>query len=236
MGVSLSMEYSVVVPAAGQGKRMKLNKNKQFLLLKEKPVIVHTLEVFQKDEWCVEIIVVANKNEIAHIQELQTTYRLTKVKQIVPGGSERQHSVYNGLKAVKQSEIVLIHDGARPFIREDHIHKLVTETENEGAAILAVKIKDTVKESVGMTISRTVNRENLWSAQTPQAFFLPMILEAHELAEKNQYVGTDDASLLELLQKKVAIVEGDYFNIKLTTQEDIIFAQSILEVKRGNEK
>ncbi len=227
------MNYSVVIPAAGQGKRMKLNHNKQFLLLENKPVLIHTLEIFEQDEWCKEIIVVVNPNEAERINELTNTYGVTKANQIVPGGSERQHSVYNGLKAVTQSEIVLIHDGARPFVTVDLIHSLVLKTADTGAAIVAVPIKDTVKQSVGSIITHTVERSNLWSAQTPQAFRLKTILEAHQWAEEHQFLGTDDASLLERLQQRVSIVTGDYFNIKLTTPEDVIFAQSILQVKKG---
>ncbi|MCT8136407.1 2-C-methyl-D-erythritol 4-phosphate cytidylyltransferase [Anaerobacillus sp. CMMVII] len=227
------MKYSVVIPAAGQGKRMNLKRNKQFLLLENKPVIIHTLEIFQNDDWCEEIIVVANPNEIDEIAQLIHTYGITKVKRIANGGAERQHSVYNGLKVVSKSEIALIHDGARPFVSEDLIHKLVEETEKSEAAILAVPIKDTVKESDGYNISRTVDRANLWSAQTPQAFALKTILAAHKWAEKNGFLGTDDASLLEAIQKDVSIVHGEYFNIKLTTPEDIVFAHSILQVKRG---
>lgn len=225
--------YSVVIPAAGQGKRMKLNKNKQFLVLEEKPVIIHTLEVFQMDSWCEEIIIVANSTEVEQIKELISTYEMTKVNKIVPGGNERQNSVYNGLKVVEKAEIILIHDGARPFVTEELIHKLVLVAQKKDAAILAVPIKDTVKESDGIEILHTVDRSRLWSAQTPQAFKSEVILQAHEWADKNQFIGTDDASLLEQLQKGVSIVLGDYFNIKLTTPEDIVFAQSIMRVKRG---
>jgi 2-C-methyl-D-erythritol 4-phosphate cytidylyltransferase len=227
------MKYSVVIPAAGQGKRMKLNKNKQFLLLENLPVIIHTLEVFQNDDWCVEIVVVANANEIEEIEELINTYGVTKVIKVVPGGDERQNSVHNGLKAVKNAGIVLIHDGARPFVTKAHIHELVLAVTKNGGAILAVPIKDTVKECAGMKVLQTVDRSTLWSVQTPQAFQLETILKAHEWAEQHHFIGTDDASLLEQLQINVSIVPGDYFNIKLTTPEDIVFAQSILRVKRG---
>lgn len=227
------MRYSVVIPAAGQGKRMKLNKNKQFLLLDDKPVIIHTLEIFQNDDWCEAIVVVGNDSELEQIRELTNLYRITKLKRIVPGGKERQQSVYNGLKALSGDVIVLIHDGARPFVKTDYLHELVMEASRIKAAILAVPIKDTVKESSGSEVSRTVDRTNLWSVQTPQAFHLKEILEAHEWAEKSQFLGTDDASLMERLNKTISIVKGDYFNIKLTTQEDIIFAESILRVKRG---
>jgi 2-C-methyl-D-erythritol 4-phosphate cytidylyltransferase len=227
------MKYSVVIPAAGQGKRMKLNKNKQFLLLENLPVIIHTLEVFQNDDWCVEIVVVANANEIEEIEELINTYGVTKVIKVVPGGDERQNSVHNGLKAVKNAGIVLIHDGARPFVTKAHIHELVLAVTKNDGAILAVPIKDTVKECAGMKVLQTVDRSTLWSVQTPQAFQLETILKAHEWAEQHHFIGTDDASLLEQLQINVSIVPGDYFNIKLTTPEDIVFAQSILRVKRG---
>lgn len=230
------MRYSVVIPAAGQGKRMKLNKNKQFLLLENKPVIIHTLEVFQSDMYCESIVVVANKNEIDKIRELASTYGVSKVTKIVPGGRERQDSVRNGLKECVGNGIVLIHDGARPFVDKDHIHQLVTEAENSGAAVLAVPIKDTVKMSRDNKVLHTVDRSHLWSVQTPQAFRFEAILAAHEWALKNDFVGTDDASLMENIAEPVSIVTGDYFNIKLTTQEDIVFAESILRLKRGGNK
>jgi len=217
------MKYSVVIPAAGHGKRMKLNKNKQFLLLEDKPLIIHTLEIFQYDNWCEEIIVVANESEIKQIKQLITTYKILKVKRVVSGGEERQQSVYNGLKSLTKDVIVLIHDGARPFVKIDHIHDLVKEANRNEAAILAVPIKDTVKESNGRKVLRTVDRANLWSVQTPQAFQLKAILEAHQWAEQNQFLGTDDASLMEGLNKTISIVSGDYFNIKLTTREYLIF-------------
>ncbi len=227
------MKYSVVIPAAGQGKRMNLSKNKQFLLLEDKPIIIHTLEIFQNDDWCEEIIVVANLYEVEEMRELIDKFTLTKVRKVVPGGNERQQSVHNGLKAVTGVKIVLIHDGARPFITINRIHELVVATTENEAAILAVPVKDTVKSCQEQMILHTIDRSNLWSAQTPQAFQLQTIIEAHQWAENNDFLGTDDASLLEQLHKKVTIVAGDYYNIKITTPEDIVFAQAILQVKRG---
>ncbi|MCD8502802.1 MAG: 2-C-methyl-D-erythritol 4-phosphate cytidylyltransferase [Bacillaceae bacterium] len=227
------MEYSVVIPAAGQGKRMKAKCNKQFLEIEGKPIIAHTLEVFQSDEWCTEIVVVGNALEIEKLNGIVEKYRITKVTSVLPGGQERQHSVYNGLNAVTGNSIVLIHDGARPFLSQKYIHKLVIEANKTGGAILAVPMKDTVKEVIAYKVSHTVDRNSLWSVQTPQAFLLPLILSAHESAKLNGYIGTDDASLLERMNSNVAIVEGDYFNIKITTQEDLIFAKAILVKKRG---
>jgi 2-C-methyl-D-erythritol 4-phosphate cytidylyltransferase len=227
------MKYKVVIPAAGQGKRMNLNKNKQFLLLEDKPVIIHTLYNFESDEWCEEIVVVANEKEIEQIRELTTAYGISKVVKIVSGGVQRQNSVFNGLRALNGDPVVLIHDGARPFVKKELIHELVNVAELSEAAILAVPIKDTVKESNAQKVVRTVDRNNLWSVQTPQAFRLQAIRSAHEEAERAQFLGTDDASLMEYINKPVSIVTGDYFNIKLTTKEDIVFAEAILRVKRG---
>lgn len=230
------MNYSVVIPAAGQGKRMKLSHNKQFLDLEGKPVIVHTLNTFQQDDWCSEIIVVGNPLEIDRLSEIIKKYSITKVTKVIPGGKERQNSVFNGLKAVQTNTTVLIHDGARPFVSQEKIHQLVIEAEVNGGAVLAVPMKDTVKKAEGRRVLQTVDRSCLWSVQTPQAFKLSVILQAHKRAEDSGYIGTDDASLLERYEGNVSIVEGDYYNIKLTTQEDIVFAKAIIEKKRSEVK
>lgn len=150
---------------------------------------------------------------------------------IVSGGAERQHSVYNGLKAVKESDFVLIHDGARPFITIEKIHELVKEANEHGAAVPAVPMKDTVKRVSQGFVDETVERSSLWAIQTPQAFRVSLILEAHERARQEGYVGTDDASLVERIGKKVKVIEGNYRNIKLTTPDDLLFAEAILSVK-----
>ncbi|MBA2876787.1 2-C-methyl-D-erythritol 4-phosphate cytidylyltransferase [Thermaerobacillus caldiproteolyticus] len=222
------MEYQVVIPAAGQGKRMKAGMNKQFIELHHQPIIVHTLKVFEQDDWCQGIIVVINEAEREQFHTLFEQFPIKKVVSMVSGGAERQHSVYNGLKAVKNSEIVLIHDGARPFITMEKIHELVKEAEEHGAAILAVPMKDTVKRAFDGFVAETVERSSLWAVQTPQAFRISLVLEAHEQARKDGYVGTDDASLVERMGKKVKIIEGDYRNIKLTTPDDLLFAEAIL--------
>lgn len=152
---------------------------------------------------------------------------------IVSGGIERQHSVYNGLQAVKEGEIVLIHDGARPFIRLEKIHELVKEAQEHGAAIPAVPMKDTVKKVRNGMAEETVERSSLWAVQTPQAFRVSLVLEAHKRAQEEGYIGTDDASLVERMGKKVKIVEGDYRNIKLTTPDDLLFAEAILSLKEA---
>ncbi|MBB5325813.1 2-C-methyl-D-erythritol 4-phosphate cytidylyltransferase [Anoxybacillus tepidamans] len=225
------MLYQVVIPAAGQGKRMKAGINKQLIKLRHQPVIIHTLKVFEQDDWCQGIVMVVNEAEREQFQELLEKFQIKKVLSIVSGGAERQHSVYNGLKAVKESDFVLIHDGARPFITIEKIHELVKEANEHGAAVPAVPMKDTVKRVSQGFVDETVERSSLWAIQTPQAFRVSLILEAHERARQEGYVGTDDASLVERIGKKVKVIEGNYRNIKLTTPDDLLFAEAILSVK-----
>ncbi|MBU8908643.1 2-C-methyl-D-erythritol 4-phosphate cytidylyltransferase [Desertibacillus haloalkaliphilus] len=226
------MNYSVVIPAAGQGKRMQAGQNKQFIELEGKPVIIHTLAIFEADENCKEIIVVANQRETEQVKSLLVAHKLSKATKIVAGGSERQQSVYNGLKAVEESEIVLVHDGARPFVEEKHLNNLVNKAKTIGAATLAVPVKDTIKRVDADFVVETMERSSLWAIQTPQAFHLSLIKQAHKEAEIANFLGTDDASLVEQSGQAVAIVSGDYLNIKLTTPEDLVFAKAIMETKR----
>lgn len=227
------MKYQVVIPAAGQGKRMKAGKNKQFIELNSKPIIIHTLKVFELDPHCIGVYLVVNPNEIDDFKDILRKYSIEKVKKLVTGGKERQHSVYNGLKAIEKDEIVLIHDGARPFIQHEIIHQLVQKAEKDGASVVAVPVKDTMKRVSDMEVIDTVDRSSLWAVQTPQAFRLSIVLRAHELAKQEGFLGTDDASLVERMGQKVSIVQGNYMNIKITTPEDLIFAKAILNDKRG---
>lgn len=233
------MDYYVVIPAAGQGKRMNAGMNKQFIKLNNIPVIIHTLRVFSDDEDCKGIVLAVNEHEVNFFIELIREYHIKKVIKIVNGGKERQNSVYNGLKALQDQDkdaIVLVHDGARPFIKKSTIHELVNCASIFEGAIVAVPVKDTIKSVRNHIVEKTVERSSLWSVQTPQAFRLSVILEAHQDAENNQILGTDDSSLVERLGKKVHIVMGDYENIKLTTPEDLIYGEAILSKnnKEGN--
>ncbi|HZH62450.1 MAG TPA: 2-C-methyl-D-erythritol 4-phosphate cytidylyltransferase [Metabacillus sp.] len=228
------MKYHVIIPAAGQGKRMKAGRNKQFIELNEIPIIIHTLRVFEEHDQCSSIILVINEAEKADFQYLMRKYQIKKVQKLVTGGKERQYSVYNGLKVVKDEELVLVHDGARPFVTHGSIDRLVAKAVETGAATLAVPVKDTIKKVEDGIVAETVERSTLWSVQTPQAFQLRMILEAHEKAINEGYLGTDDASLLERVGQPVSIVVGDYTNMKITTPEDLYIAEAILT--RNEEK
>jgi 2-C-methyl-D-erythritol 4-phosphate cytidylyltransferase len=222
------MTYRVIIPAAGQGKRMGAGKNKLLLELDGTPVFILTLRVFEEDINCSEIILSVNPQEEGDIRRLLEQYNINKVTKLVHGGKERQDSVYHGVNALSGEGIVLVHDGARPFIDHNQIHSLVREANEQGAAVLAVPVKDTVKKVKGKRVVETVERSSLWAIQTPQAFLLSLLSEAHQHANKHGFLGTDDASLVEQIGQNVMIVEGNYDNIKLTTPEDLVFAEAIL--------
>lgn len=225
------MFYEVVIPAAGQGKRMKAGMNKLFIELAGIPIIVYTLRVFEADPNCKGIFLCINPEEKEIFSEMMVRYNLKKIKNLVSGGKERQHSVFNGIKQVNEDGIVLVHDGARPFIDHTLITAVTEAAAVHGGAVVAVPVKDTIKKVKNHTVIETVERSSLWSVQTPQAFRVSLIKKAHEQAATQGFLGTDDASLLECMGKQVFIIEGDYDNIKITTREDLYFAKAILHKK-----
>ncbi|PLR96343.1 2-C-methyl-D-erythritol 4-phosphate cytidylyltransferase [Bacillus sp. T33-2] len=227
------MAYQVIIPAAGQGKRMGAGKNKLFLTLNDVPVFIHTLKVFEEDDECEGIVLVIHPDDREQFVRLLDFYQIVKVTALVPGGRERQDSVYNGLKAVRSDGIVLVHDAARPFIKRQIIHQLVKAAELEGAAIVAVPVKDTIKKADSLHVIETVERSSLWAVQTPQAFRVSVLLDSHKQAVQDSFIGTDDASLAERLGHKVIIIKGDYDNIKLTTPEDLYFAEAIIRKQQS---
>lgn len=223
------MDYEVVLPAAGSGKRMGAGKNKLFLSLANKPILIHTLEIFQKDRNCTGIYLAVKPEEKDYIQHLLKDYKITKVKGLPNGGKERQHSVHSCLKVMNDVEIVLVHDAARPFISQQVIDRLVETAYEKGAAIAGVRAKDTMKKVQDGIIVETVDRENLWSIQTPQAFRYELLRHAEDVAEKEGFLGTDEAMLVERLGYEIHIVESNYENIKMTTKEDLLFGEAILK-------
>jgi 2-C-methyl-D-erythritol 4-phosphate cytidylyltransferase len=227
------MTYQVIIPAAGQGKRMGAGRNKLFLEIDGIPVFIHTLQVFEKDRNCSGVILVINDFEKKDFQASLKKFGIKKVVGFVTGGEERQYSVYHGVQAITNDGIVLVHDGARPFLDVELINNLVEGAEHHGASVLAVPVKDTVKKVIGNKVKETVERTSLWAIQTPQAFRMPILRRAHEMAMKEGFLGTDDASLVERLGHDVIIIEGSYDNIKLTTPEDLFFADAILHKRRS---
>lgn len=222
--------YTVIIPAAGQGKRMQADKNKVLLEIDSQPVIERTVAVFEADDNCQSIYLAARKEEIPVLKQMLSAY--SKVKAIVEGGTERQYSIYNALKAIETCDIVMVHDAARPFISHETLSELYVAAEQYGAAIAAVPAKDTVKVVESNTVKETPDRHTLWLVQTPQAFSYKLLMRANDQAMEAHFVGTDDASLVERTGHAVHIVESSYDNIKLTTPEDLYFAEAILK-KRG---
>lgn len=231
------MEYIVVLPAAGSGKRMKAGHNKLFLTLRDKPILIHTLEVFEQDSNCAGIWLAVKPQERGTIQEMLSKFGITKVKGLPAGGDERQHSVYACIKAAaNESELILVHDAARPFIEPSVIAELVKTAKETGAAIAGVKAKDTMKRVLNGVIEETVDREQLWMIQTPQAFQTSILVEAQEQAERDGFLGTDESMLVERLGMSVHVVESTYDNVKMTTQEDLVIGEAILQKRAGGNR
>lgn len=230
------MNYTVVLPAAGSGKRMKANKNKLLLELFGKPIFLYTLEVFQQDPNCDAIWLAVKEQERKLIENYVKRYNLTKVQGYATGGTERQDSVRACLEAIPPCGVVLVHDAARPFIDKKVIMNLVKTAQTSGAAIAAVPVKDTIKKAENGIISETVDRNQLWMIQTPQAFRYSLILEAAQKAHMDGFMGTDEAMLVERLNYPVAIVKSTYENIKMTTPDDLIYGKAILESRLQEEQ
>lgn len=230
------MNYTVVLPAAGSGKRMKADKNKLLLELFGKPIFLYTLEVFQQDPNCDAIWLAVKEQEQELIEEYVKRFNLTKVQGYATGGVERQDSVRACLEAIPPCGVVLVHDAARPFIDQKVIMQLVKTAQQAGAAIAAVPVKDTIKKAENGVIIETVDRNQLWMIQTPQAFRYSLILEAARTAHKDGFMGTDEAMLVERLNQPVAIVESTYENIKMTTPDDLIYGKAILESRLQEEQ
>jgi len=225
---------TAIILAAGQGKRMNMPVAKQFLMLSGKPVLYYSVKAFE-DSGTDEIILVCGPGQVDYCREkIVKMYGFKKVKHIIEGGKERYDSVYKGLLAVEHTDYVLIHDGARPFISVPLIDEVIKVVSENKACIVAAPVKDTIKlvDEKGW-IKNTPNRNLLWAAQTPQAFEYGAIKKAYEslfgddMSVRN-YI-TDDAMVYEkYIKLPVKIVRGDYNNIKITTPEDLIFAEGIL--------
>ena len=224
---------SVILPAAGRGKRMQAGVNKVFLRLMGKPILFHTLRVFAAVPEVQEIIVVTGAEEVEPLrralQGLGLFREAAKSVKVVAGGSERQYSVWNGLKASSEaSDVVLVHDAARPLVSRATIEAVIEAARAHGAAIAAVPEKNTVKVVKDGVVTATPDRSTLWAVQTPQGFSRSLLMAANEKAESDGFLGTDDASLVERYGAKVHVVMDSYQNIKVTTPEDLVVAEAFL--------
>lgn len=234
---------TAIVLAAGQGKRMKSSVHKQYLLIEDKPVLYYALKVFE-DSFVDDIVLVVGKNEEAFCRkEIVEKYDFTKIRTVVEGGRERYHSVANGLRAISRPcDYVLIHDGARPFINEEMLKRALDAVKAAKACVVGMPVKDTVKISdAAGNVASTPARSLVWQIQTPQVFEKTLITTAYEtlLAQERELLAkgvniTDDAMVVEYFsQTPVKLVEGSYYNIKLTTPEDLDIALVFMKHIRG---
>ena len=228
-----------LVPAAGRGLRMGGAVPKQFLSLGGEPLIVQSLRTLQASSVVDQIVLAVPFADVEYCKdEIVSRYRFTKVAKVVAGGAERQDSVRYALTQIpSDTEIVLIHDAVRPFVTQRMLEEVVAAARKEGAAIIALPMRDTVKQvRTDGTIERTVDRTPLWLAQTPQAFRRNWIESAHKKAHAEGIRATDDAFLVEWLGYSVAVVEGSGENIKVTRPEDLVIGEAILASRKTNQK
>lgn len=226
------MKTAAIILAAGQGKRMETDVPKQYLLLNGKPIIYYTLKSFEQSK-VDEIVLVTGNKEIEYCKDhILQKYGFSKVTKIVAGGKERYDSVYIGLCSLEKVDYVLIHDGARPFIKPEDINRFIEDTAEYKACIAGMPVKDTIKiaDDKNFVLS-TPKRETVWAVQTPQAFAYSLIRKAYDalflMDEKNV---TDDAMVLELTKSyPVKLIPVSYKNIKITTPEDLLIGESFIK-------
>jgi 2-C-methyl-D-erythritol 4-phosphate cytidylyltransferase len=219
-----------IIPSAGRGLRMGLAVEKPYILIGDRPLLAHTLDAFER---CPEVdgyvLVVEPERLDACRRQVVEAFGYTRVCGIVPGGETRQASVYRGLLALGPDvDLVVVHDAARPCVSPEIIRSSVRQGRRYGAAVVAVPVKDTVKVVRDGMVQATPDRSTLWLAQTPQTFTCLLLKAAHERALQEGHTGTDDAALVERLGHPVAVVPGDYENLKITTPEDLEAAERIL--------
>ncbi len=232
------MKITAVIPAAGCGKRLGGRKDKVFVPLGDRPVLFYTLRALENSKLIDEIILIVGSRYLGYVKNVfLPKFRFSKVKKVASGGRTRAISVSKGLSLLSQdTDLVLIHDGARPFIDKYIIEKTVMEAGKSGAAVSGVPVKFTVKRVRGKKIEETVERKNLWEIQTPQVFKKDVLLRCYKKSKEKKFSPTDDAQVLERYGYKVKVVEGKSSNIKITTPEDLMLAKAILKYQILNIK
>ncbi len=233
------MKVAAIIAAAGLGRRMQKDIPKTYLPLAGKPILIHTLEVFERVPEVHEVLVVVHPEDLEFCQEeILAPHPLKKVLRVVPGGKERQDSVYNALKVLKREseelEVILVHDGVRPLVPPSLVGRVVTAARRHGAAILGIPCQDTLKRvNSRREVLDTVDRQQLWQVQTPQAFRTALLWRAYQEAMSRGLYATDEAGLVEALGQPVVVVPGSPLNLKITTQDDLKIAEAFLACKRG---
>ena len=212
-------KVTAVIVAAGSGTRMGTDVPKQFLKIGGRTILETTVAVFEKNPYVDDILVLTGRDFVEFCEELCRPFE--KVRSILPGGKERQDTVWEAVRRISDGELVLIHDGVRPYVTDAVIEGVLAGAKSAGAAVPAVASKDTVRQTAAEGGSRTLDRKTLFQVQTPQGFASEILREAYEAAYRDGFLGTDDAGLAERIGQTILLTEGDYANIKITTREDL---------------
>lgn len=227
------MTASAIITAGGRGVRFGSGAPKQFASLGGKPLLAHSVETFSSLDIISEIVLVAPDDWVPYVEKEIAGIPGSRVSRVVPGGAERQHSVENGFNALSgEPDVVVIHDGVRPFASASLIEEVIREAYGHGAALAALPAGDTVKKA-GETglVESTIPRDTLWLAQTPQAFRYGVLREAFEKAREDGFHATDEALLAERIGAHVKLVKGSPHNIKITTREDLALGEFLLKLR-----
>jgi 2-C-methyl-D-erythritol 4-phosphate cytidylyltransferase len=228
------MKVTVIIAAAGAGRRMKADRPKQLLVLNETPILVYTIRKFDRCRLVDRIVVAAPRESVEEVRKLVAAAGFSKGISVVQGGARRQDSVATAMQHMDpDTTIVAVHDAVRPFVSVEEIEATIHEAEKSGAALLAIPIVDTVKQIRKDRIESTLTRENLILAQTPQVFRVEVLREAFERAKKDEYYGTDESSLVERMDRPVAIIRGSERNIKITRPGDLALARFYLQEEQA---
>ena len=220
------MFISAIIPAAGSGVRF--GDKKQFKVINGHPLIYHTLKPFLESNMINEVVVVASEQDMGLVKKIILSLKPSKNILVVTGSSTRQGSIKNALKSInKKTNVICIHDAVRPFVTKKLISRLIKSLQGNDSIIVGKKSTDTLKHVVNSLVEKTLNREEVWSVQTPQVFHKEVLLDAYEKASNENLIGTDDAALLEKAGYKVKIIEDNSINFKITTKEDWTIAQAL---------
>ena len=230
------MDTSVIIVCAGSSTRMQ-GRNKILLPLGDSSVIGNTMKAFQNCESVREIIIVAREGDIPEIKAEAQRAGITKLSECVTGGATRQESVISGMRCIsKETEYIAVHDGARPLVKPEHIEKTIRDARVFGGAALGVTVKDTIKVVDDGLVTDTPPRSSLYITQTPQVFRKKLYFEGVDFAMEHGLDFTDDCQLAEAVGGKIYMTAGDYTNIKITTPEDIMLAETLLKAEREAQK
>jgi 2-C-methyl-D-erythritol 4-phosphate cytidylyltransferase len=227
------MKVAAIIPAAGLGRRMQHHIPKTYLLLAGKPILAHTLEIFEAIREIGQVVVVVHPEDLEFCQEeVIAPANFKKVLRLVPGGKERQDSVYNALKVLRKEEddldYILVHDGVRPFVAPELVRRVLSAARRCGAAILGIPCQDTLKRvNAQGEVQATLDRQDLWQVQTPQAFRAALLYRAYQEAMSREFYATDEAALVEVLGHPVVVVPGSPLNLKITTPDDLKLAEAL---------